>query len=203
MESETLSLVLKYFQIYGYYFLFLVLLLENTIVVGLLVPGETVLLAASFLSYQGYFDLERVLIIAALGATIGNNIGYIFGRVGGRPLIERFGAYVGVSPKTVRAAEEYFTKHGGKTVFIGRFASGIRVFVSLLAGASHMNYSRFFVYTLAAVITWTVLIGSIGFFFGSSWGTILTILKRLGWFTLIILVVFVFLYLYLRRKKGN
>lgn len=203
MESSVLSLVLEYFQLYGYYFLFFILLLENTVLVGLLVPGETVLLAASFLSYRGSFDLQKVLIIAVLGATLGNNIGYLIGRLGGRPLVERFGTYFGISSRTIKSAEDYFEKHGGKTVFIGRFASGVRVFVSLLAGASHMNYARFFIYTLVAVVAWTIIIGTVGFLFGSNWNLIIVVVKRLGWFALVILGVFLLLYFYLKRKKGN
>lgn len=203
LDSSFLGLVLRYFQLYGYYLLFFVLFLENTVLVGLLVPGETVLLAASFLASRGDLDLVTVIIVAILGALAGNNLGYLIGRRGGRPFVERYGHYFGVSEKRIRAAEEYFDRHGGKTVLIGRFAAGIRVFVALLAGASRMNYLHFFLYTLAAVVSWTLSISAVGFLFGRSLEKLVrsTSLFSMAVLALLAVVVLIYLYARTRRKK--
>lgn len=201
MSIDTLF---YYFQQYGYYIVFFGLLLENSAFIGLVMPGETVLLAASFFAAQGKFNIVLVIIYGILGAIIGNNIGYFLGLRGGRAFIERFGHRLRISDKRITAAEEYFDSHGGKTVFVGRFASGIRVFVSLLAGASRMNYGKFFLYTLLAVVVWTVGIGIVGYEFGQNWELLLKIIERIGWGTLFLVVVLaVGAYLYRRKRKKS
>ncbi|MDP3014788.1 MAG: hypothetical protein Q8M92_11135, partial [Candidatus Subteraquimicrobiales bacterium] len=92
---------------------------------------------------------------------------------------------------------------GGKTVFIGRFATGIRVFVPALAGASHMNYVKFFFYTLFAVVSWTLCIGMLGYLFGEYFNQILSVVKGLGWGALILLGLFVILVFAFRGRKQD
>lgn len=198
-ESQILDFLIRYFDTYGYYIVFTILFLENFFVIGLVVPGETVLLLAAFVSTQGVLNITYVIITAALAAISGNIIGYFIGRRGGRPLIEKYGSRF-ISVERIKAAEKYFDVHGAKTVFIGRFAAGVRVFVPLLAGAARMNFAKFLAYTVAAVITWTVAIGLAGFFFGQSWPLISKILGR---FSLVVLAIIIILFIYylLRRKN--
>lgn len=203
MDIETLF---YYFQSYGYYIVFFGLLLENSAFIGLVWPGETVLLAASFFAARGELNIVLVIVFGILGALIGNNIGYFLGLRGGRPLVERFGHRFFVSESKLRAAEEYFDSHGGKTVFIGRFATGIRVFVSLLAGAARMNYLKFFTYTLLAVAAWTIGIGIAGYLFGQHWELLLKIVERIGWGTLALIALIVlgaYLYRKITKKKKS
>lgn len=200
-EAQIIDFLIRYFDIYGYYIVFLLLLLENFFVIGLVVPGETVLLMAAFVAAQGNLSITYVIIIAATAAILGNITGYVIGRKGGRPFIKRYGGRL-VSPEKIDAAEEYFAIHGPKTVFIGRFAAGVRVFVPLIAGASKMNFGKFFVYTVAAVVSWTVGIGLLGFFFGQNWQLLS---KLVGNFSLIVLaavVVLIVLYI-VRRRRGR
>jgi len=198
---EFLNILLYYFTLYGYYLIFLALLLENIVVIGLFMPGETILLAASFFASQNHFNLTHVILTAIAGAFLGNNIGYFIGRRGGRPFIERFGEYFYISKEKIREAEEYFDNHGGKTIFIGRFATGIRVFIAPLAGASRMNYLKFFVYTAFSVSIWTVLISSVGYIFGENWGLLLSVFKRVSRISLVAIIIFLLLFYYLRRRK--
>ncbi len=201
MDINTLF---YYFQIYGYYIVFMGLLLENSIFIGLVFPGETVLLAASFFAARGDFSISVVILYGILGALIGNNIGYFIGLKGGRPFIERFGHRLFIPEARIKAAEGYFDSHGGKTVFIGRFVGGIRVFVSPLAGASHMNYAKFFTYTLLAVVVWTVGISVIGYVFGQNWESLLKIIERIGWGTLAVIIVLALgTYCYHRIKRKS
>ncbi len=138
-----------------------------------------------------------------MGALLGNNIGYFIGIKKGRPFIEKFGRHFFISEKRIKEAEQYFDVHGGKTVFIGRFATGIRVFIAPLAGAARMNYVKFFFYTLGAVVTWTILIGTLGYFFGENWETLLKIVNNIGWgFFALIIVFLILIYLYGKKRKG-
>jgi len=199
-ESQILGLLFHYFNIYGYYIVFLFLLLENFFVTGLVVPGETVLLIASFAAAQGTLSIGYVIATAATAAIVGNIAGYFIGRKGGRPLIEKYGGRF-LSPGKVEAAEKYFDIHGPKTVFIGRFAAGVRVFVPLLAGASKMNFTKFISYTVAAVLTWTAGIGIIGFFFGQNWAFISKLIGRFGIVVFIAVAIFVILHIFRRKRE--
>lgn len=200
-QAQVIDLLLHYFNAYGYYIVFVLLLLENLFVIGLLVPGETVLLIASFAAAQGMLKIVYVTIIAAVGAILGNIAGYAIGRRGGRRLIEKYGGRF-VSPERLDAAEKYFDVHGPKTVFIGRFAAGVRVFVPLLAGASKMNFAKFLAYTVAAVLSWTVFISLVGFFFGQNWVLISKLLSRFSLAILIIIAIFVTYHIIRRKRAG-
>ncbi|HZD58997.1 MAG TPA: DedA family protein [Anaerolineae bacterium] len=200
-ESQIFDLLLRYFNVYGYYIVFLLLFLENFFVIGLVMPGETILLIAAFAASQGVLTIVYVIITAAIAAITGNIAGYFIGKKGGRPLIEKYGGRF-VSAERIEAAERYFDVHGPKTVFIGRFAAGVRVFIPLLAGASQMNFAKFILYTVAAVISWTVGIGIVGFFFGQNWVLISKFLGRFGLVALATIVVFIIIYYIIRRRNA-
>ncbi len=199
--ESVLQWLLYWFQLYGYYVVFVALLAENTVVLGLIIPGETVLLAASFLAAQGELSLPAVMAVGWSGAVCGNNIGYLIGRHGGRPFLERYGRYFLISPERLAAAERYFDSHGPRTVFVGRFAAGVRVFISMLAGASHMDYRKFLLYTLASVTIWTLALTLLGYFFGYNWPLLQRILKQLGWGALILLTAAVALAVWRKRRR--
>jgi len=202
MEANILSIFIHYFKAYGYYILFFALLLENVFFLGLIVPGETILLLGSFFASRGYFNIFYVIAVGIGSAILGNNIGYFIGLAKGRPFIEKFGGHFLISEKRIKEAEQYFDVHGGKTVFIGRFAPGIRVFIAPLAGASRMNYIKFFFYTLTAVVSWTILITMLGYFFGENWEIIIRSINRLGWGACALIIAFLILtYLYRQKRK--
>lgn len=201
VESQLVDFLIKYFNIYGYYIVFTLLFLENLFLLGLVIPGETVLIAAAAFSAQGTLEIAYVITVAVIASITGNTVGYFIGRRGGRPLIEKYGGRF-VSTEKIIAAEQYFDDHGTKTVFIGRFAAGIRTFVPLLAGAAKMNFAKFLAYTSAAIILWTVGIGLVGFFFGENWPLIKKLLGQFGFFIFAIVAIILAVYI-VRRKREN
>lgn len=198
--SDVLAQLVHYFKTYGYYVLFFGLLLENTVIVGLVLPGETILLAASFMAARGDFSIVTVFAVGSCAAFLGNIGGYAVGRFGGLPLVERFGRRVGISETRIEAAQRYFEVHGGKTVFIGRFASFIRAFVSITAGASKMPFWPFIGYTTGAVLVWNLIMCVLGFYFGQSWDAIIKLAAGFGWFILAVIVGVIFLIWWRRRR---
>ena len=163
---NILDTLLKLFANYGYWIVFLGVMLENA---GVPVPGETILLAAGFFASQGYFRLGLVMLIATTGAILGDNGGYWIGRRLGRTLLLRYGKYVFLSEKRFETMEGFFGKHGDKTVLVARFITGFRVFTALFAGASHMSWSRFLCFNAMGAVVWSVTMSLLGFFFGRSW----------------------------------
>ena len=149
---------------------------------GLPLPGETTLLAASYLAATGHLSLPLVIGSAALGAVAGDSVGYFVGRRGGRRFLERYGKYVGITPEKLTQADYYFARHGAKTVFFGRFVALLRILAGPLAGASRMPYRRFLAANVAGALTWATIMGTLAFFFGKP---VAAVLSSLGVWALV------------------
>jgi len=168
---------LELFSRYGYWAVFFGVMLENA---GLPVPGETILLFASFLAWRGDFHLALVILIACCGATLGDNVGFAIGRRGGRPLLERYTRRSKHLHKRLVQAEGFFRRHGSWTVFIARFVTGLRVFAGPLAGALHMPWPRFLFFNFSGAVIWSIAISVAGYFFGSQWERLIHIIKSVN-----------------------
>ena len=150
---------------YGLILLFAVIAAESA---GVPLPGETALIAAAILAARGHYSIVEVIVVAALAAIIGDNIGYWIGRTGGRALLERWGPIKRYSERVLPPGERFFRKHGGKTVFIGRFVSVLRVTAAWLAGITHMPWWRFFIWNAAGGIIWATLVSLLAYYFGKA-----------------------------------
>ena len=137
---------------YGYVVVGLIVALES---MGLPLPGETVLLAAAaYAGAGGPLNVAGVIGSASAGAILGDTVGYWLGRVGGLPLLERYGRYIWLSRRKVARARVFFERHGGKTVFLGRFVAFLRMFTAFLAGVGKMPYGRFLTYNVLGGVCW-------------------------------------------------
>jgi membrane protein DedA with SNARE-associated domain len=150
---------------YGLAALFLIVMLESG---GVPLPGETALVAAGVFASRGKLDILAVVVVAAAAAIIGDNLGYWIGRTGGRGLLERSRLLSRWSDRMLPWAEEFFHRHGAKTIFIGRFFSVLRVTAAWMAGVSRMHWWRFFLWNAAGGICWAVLVGLVAYFAGEA-----------------------------------
>lgn len=155
-------------QVFGYPLLFLIVMSESG---GLPVPGETALITAAALASQGKLQIELVIALAAAGAIVGDNIGYLIGRKGGRWLLQRPGPFLRQRRQVLETGTPFFERHGPKAVFFGRFVLGLRVWASWLAGATHMHWRSFVVWNALGGIIWATAIGLIAYFLGHSAGS--------------------------------
>jgi membrane protein DedA with SNARE-associated domain len=162
---NSLQLIEHYMLLYGYWAVFFGVMLENA---GVPVPGETILLIAGYFASTGKFNIALVMVIAATGAVIGDNIGFAIGHHYGRNVLLRVGRFFFLTPKRFEHMESYFKRHGNKTILVARFITGLRVFAALLAGASKMPWRLFFIYNVAGAILWSVVITTLGYLFGQS-----------------------------------
>src|SRR5205814_4547298 len=162
---NSLQLIEQYTLAYGYWAVFFGVMLENA---GLPVPGETILLVAGYFASTGVFRVPLVMLVAAMGAVVGDNIGFAIGHHYGRGFLLRVGRFFFLTPKRIEHLENYFANHGNKTILVARFITGLRVFAALLAGASKMPWRVFFVYNVAGAVLWSVVITTLGYLFGSS-----------------------------------
>jgi membrane protein DedA with SNARE-associated domain len=150
---------------YGYLVVFFGVMLESA---GVPLPGETVLITAGVLVHRGVLDYGDALFFGILGAAVGDQIGYWVGRFGGRPFVLRWGKYVFIAPERLERAERFFTRHGGKAVFLARFITGLRVFGALVAGMSRMQWGKFALYNVLGGTAWATAAVSLGYFLWAS-----------------------------------
>ena len=142
------------------------------------IPSEIVLVFAGFLAAQGRFSLWGVMVAGLAGGLTGATISYAAGRFGGRPLLERWGKWVLLTPQRLDAVERWFVRYGAGAVVICRLISGLRAIVSVPAGLARMKYLRFLAYTALGQGIWVAIAVLIGFFVGEEWRRILKILER-------------------------
>jgi membrane protein DedA with SNARE-associated domain len=150
---------------YGYLVVFFGVMLESA---GIPLPGETILISAGALAHRGVLDFGDALFFGALGAVVGDQLGYWIGRFGGRPFVLRWGGYVLVNPERLGRAEKFFARHGGRAVFLARFVSGLRVFGALVAGTSRMPWGRFALYNALGGTLWATAAVTLGYFLWAS-----------------------------------
>jgi membrane-associated protein len=134
------------------------------------IPGETALITAAVLASRGKLQIEWVIALAATAAIVGDNIGYLIGRKGGRWLLERPGRFHRQRLEVLRTGEPFFKRHGPKAVYFGRFVLGLRVWASWLAGATRMHWRSFVLWNALGGISWATGIGLLAYFLGSSAG---------------------------------
>ncbi|MGH3001393.1 MAG: DedA family protein [Gaiellaceae bacterium] len=152
---------------YGLVLLFAAVAVESA---GVPLPGETALIAAAVLARLGHYSLASVIVVAATGAIVGDNVGYWIGRLGGRKLLERWSLVARHAQRVLPPAERFFQRHGAKTVFIGRFVAVLRVTAAWMAGISRMTWWRFFLWNAAGGIVWAALVSVVAYEFGKAAG---------------------------------
>src|SRR5436309_892136 len=156
MAQHIVDLLRSLLAHYGYGAVAGALLLENA---GLPVPGETVLLMASFLAYSEH-DLQMpwIVVVATLAATLGDNLGFALGYYGGRPLLQRYSAIFRIRGQTLAEGERLFERYGAVTVFFARFVFGQRIIAGPLAGVLRMPWRKFLVSNFLGAMVWVMVI---------------------------------------------
>jgi membrane protein DedA with SNARE-associated domain len=185
---------------YGYWAVAALLLLEGA---GLPLPGETILLLASFLAYSEHeLQFPWVVLVGIVSTTAGGELGFALGRHGGRPLIERYRDFFSVRAETMERGDRLFERYGAATVFLARFLFGMRVLAALLAGALHMPWRKFFVFNFLGAAVWVSTICGAGYLFGGHWGRLAHDLKRFD-LAVALVVVVAALWLWWRHRRES
>ena len=155
-----------FFVHHGLPLLFLAVMLESF---GIPVPGETALIAFGLLAAQGHYSIVLVIFLAAAAAIIGDNLGYwVLGRLGGRALFNRWGWLRRYSDRAIPRVERIMARHGGKTVFFGRFIAVLRVGAAAVAGLAHMPWWKFLFWNASGGIIWATAVGLAAFYGGKA-----------------------------------
>lgn len=137
--------------------------------IGVPFPGETTLIAASLYAVSTHrLSIVLIVAVAAAGAIIGDNIGYLIGRELGFRLLVKYGRYIRMTPPRIKLGQYLFLRHGGKVVFFGRFVALLRALAASLAGANCMSWPRFLLANGAGGIVWAAAYGFGAYYLGES-----------------------------------
>jgi membrane protein DedA with SNARE-associated domain len=197
MPHHLLHLLGDYLTRYGYWTVAVALLLENA---GLPLPGESILLLASFFAYsQHNLRLSYIILVGICAATIGDNLGFLTGRYGGRALLQHYGKTLHIREAAIRRGEGLFARYGAATIFVARFIAGMRVIAGPLAGVLRMDWRKFAIFNFLGATLWVSVIASVGYFFGRHWYTLFHIIKTLN--ILLLLAVVIILVFWWKRKR--
>ncbi|MGI8914382.1 MAG: DedA family protein [Chloroflexota bacterium] len=184
--------LMRFLATYGYWAVLVFVAIESS---GIPVPGETMLLAAAV--YAGtthHLQILFIIVAAAAGAILGDNLGFWVGREGGYRLLRRYGHAVHLDEGKLKLGQYLFRRHGGKVVFFGRFVAVLRAWAAFLAGVNRMPWSHFLAYNAAGGILWATLYGYGAYVLGDQvhrfTGTVGKALAVVAVFAIIAAVVF-------------
>ncbi len=183
---------------YGYWAVAAALLLENA---GIPVPGETVLLLASFLAYsQHELQLPWIIVVATVAATVGDNLGFALGYYGGRPVLARYQSLFRIQDAALARGEDLFSRYGAVTIFFARFVFGMRIIAGPLAGVLRMPWRKFGIFNFLGAGVWVTVIAGAGYLFGQHWHRLERIIKRFD-LAVAIAAVLVLAFLWWRKQR--
>ena len=199
--SNLISLILSVIDQLGYVGIFIGMTIESSFFPF---PSEIILIPAGALVAQGKMNFLPVFLAGILGSLAGAIINYFIafslGRKAVNSLIKRKGISMFLSQEKLKKSDDYFKSHGEITTFIGRLIPGIRQIISLPAGFSKMNLSKFLLYTFLGAGLWSIILILLGFFFGSNASIIV---KNITLLILIIALIIMLLYILFRRRKSS
>jgi membrane protein DedA with SNARE-associated domain len=207
LNGPVRDLVTQIYEAVGYIGVALWVAIESVIIP---IPSELVLPFAGFLVGTGQavepltgspWSYWLVVLAGTLGATVGALVAYGIGMWGGRPIIERWGRYLGITGADLDRAEAFFARHGEAASFFGRMVPVIRSLVSFAAGVARMPLGRFVVFTFLGSLPFTALLVFAGVQLGANWESIGDVLRRFEYAILGLLAIVVVAWIWLRIIK--
>lgn len=164
-------------------------------------PSEIIMPFSGYLVSQGQMTLWGVALAGALGCVLGSVPAYYLGQFGGRPLIERYGKYVLISPRDLDMADRAFMRYGEIIVFIGRLLPVVRTFIAFPAGVARMAMGRFIAYTFVGSLIWCWVLAYVGKRLGDNWVSLKPYFHEFHMVFAVLAVIFIVWYV--RRHFQN
>lgn len=193
MVSEIISSIVE----------FLITLRYTGIALGLMIeviPSEIVLSYAGYLISLGEVNFYGALFSAVIGGTMAQLFLYWLGVYGGRPLLVKYGKYLFISEKSIVMSEKWFEKYGGGVIFFARFIPIVRHAISIPAGLVKMNTWKFTIYTVAAIIPWSIFFILLGENLGTNWRYIKTMSAPFIPYFIVTAIVALVVYFFVKKK---
>ncbi|MFJ7728724.1 DedA family protein [Neobacillus sp. NPDC097160] len=160
--AQFINSILEFLSQLGYLGIALGLMIE-------IIPSEIVLGYGGYMISQGHLNFAGAVIAGTIGGTIAQLFLYWAGYYGGRPFLEKYGKYVLIKKSHIDVAEHWFEKYGAGVIFSARFIPVVRHAISIPAGIAKMSATKFTLYTVAAVLPWSILFIYLGKVLGKNW----------------------------------
>jgi membrane protein DedA with SNARE-associated domain len=168
---------------------------------GIPAPGETAIIAGAAYAGRGHLSIVAVALTAFLAAAIGDSIGYLIGRRGGRPLVQRFGRYARLTPARLDKVEGFMGRQGAKIVVVARFVEGLRQFNGVVAGVTGMPFRKFVLWNVLGAALWVGCWSTAGYFAGDHLDQITHAISRYLAVAAGLAVLLLIAYLWRRRRR--
>ncbi|MCK2157611.1 DedA family protein [Exiguobacterium sibiricum] len=194
MLSQVVNNVLLYLADLGYFGIALGLMIE-------IIPSEIVLSYGGFMISQGTIGWPLAVVAAVIGGLFSQLFLYWFARYGGRPLILKYGKYLLITEHHLDLAERWFLKYGQGVIFGARFIPVVRHAISIPAGLAKMDQTKFSLYTVLAIIPWSILFLYLGETLGTNWRSIKEVAAPYTNGVLIAAVVMILVYVFLKKRQ--
>ncbi|MEH7441377.1 DedA family protein [Bacillus sp. JJ1122] len=187
--------VLDWLSSLGYLGIALGLMLE-------VIPSEIVLGYGGYMISQGTIGFAGAVIAGTIGGTIAQLFLYWLGYYGGRPVLEKYGKYLLINKHHIDLAEQWFNKYGPGVIFSARFIPVVRHAISIPAGIAKMSFMKFTLYTIAAIIPWTIFFLYLGMALGENWAGIKDVARPyIIPVAVIALIAGIIYFIWTKRKK--
>ena len=165
--DQHLIEIIEIFGVWSYAILFLIVFIETGLVIFPFLPGDSLLFASGAFAAVGSFNIVLLMIVLFVAAVLGDTVNYHIGNKVGTSIPPNSWLGKVIDQDKMRKAENFFNKHGGKTIVIARFMPFIRTFAPFVAGASKMRYSYFLFYNITGAALWVVICTMLGYIFGN------------------------------------
>nr|WP_251137919.1 DedA family protein [Exiguobacterium sp. s130] len=194
--SQIVNQILLSLADLGYFGIALGLMIE-------IIPSEIVLSYGGFMISQGTISWPLAVVAAVIGGLLSQLFLYWFARYGGRPLILKYGKYVLISEHHLDLAERWFLKYGQGVIFGARFIPVVRHAISIPAGLAKMDQTKFSLYTILAIIPWSILFLYLGETLGTNWRSIKEVAAPYTNGVLIAAVALIIVYFFYKRRQRS
>ncbi|MBU0636624.1 VTT domain-containing protein, partial [Patescibacteria group bacterium] len=201
LENQIFNNLLPFLDNWGYFILFFSSLLEALPAIGSIFPGHSMVIASGFFIQLGVFKTTYIILLATIGAMIGDFIGYFLGRKYGISFILKHRKGLFLKTKHLDKAYSLFNSNSGKAIILGRLNPFTRAFIPFIAGISKIGYIRFLILNCLAALLWSITAVFIGYFFGSSYKIISTHIGKYFFFATLISLIIAATYYYLNKIK--
>jgi membrane-associated protein len=188
------------FDVAGYWVIAVAALMERSVFIGLIIPGDIIIALGGVYAARGDLTLGWVIVVGAASAIVGESIGYWLGRKFGMGLVRRLPLVNRLAPR-LEESQRFFRKYGGITVAVGRYATAAGAFVPFMAGVGRMPYGRFLLFDVPAIIVWAIAIAVFGYAFGKNLEFVDKVLSRFGYIVLGLVVLFFVVRFLLKRRR--
>ncbi len=191
------------FSHWGYVVLFFVAAFEALPLLGLLLPGMMIVMAGGFMVKLGVLDIGDAITVVALGAILGDWLGYILGKKYGVSVLEKYGKYFFFHKEQFNKTKKLMHNHTGKSLIIGRFNSLTRSFAPFIAGSTHTPFTKFIFFNIIGGIMWAIVFIMVGFIFGQSYEAASVYIGEFLTIIIIASIGIVCLYVFIKNKGSS